>query len=78
MKFVYEIHFFDKIKLQAYGTTMSEGRQLVKALEQQAQLMKIDNREAVLFIERLIGDIGKFRLKIKQNTSKILVLLLVN
>uniref|UniRef100_A0A9J2P1L7 DH domain-containing protein n=1 Tax=Ascaris lumbricoides TaxID=6252 RepID=A0A9J2P1L7_ASCLU len=42
---------------QAYATTMSEGHQLVKALEQQAQMMHVDNRETVNAIERLIGDI---------------------
>lgn len=43
---------------KAYATTMSEGHQLVKALEQQAQMMHVDNRETVNAIERLIGDIG--------------------
>lgn len=46
------------MSLQAYATTMGEGRQLIKALEQQGQMMNIDNREAVAVIERLVSDIG--------------------
>ncbi|VDK41952.1 unnamed protein product [Anisakis simplex] len=42
---------------QAYATTMSEGRLLLKALEQQAQMMSIDNHETVNVIERLIANI---------------------
>lgn len=38
---------------------MSEGNQLVRALEQQAKVMNIDNRETIAVIERLINDIGK-------------------
>lgn len=38
---------------------MGEGNQLIKALEQQAKIMNIDNRDTVAVIERLINDIGE-------------------
>lgn len=37
---------------------MGEGNQLIRALEQQATMMNIDNRETFAVIERLISDIG--------------------
>ncbi|MCP9259924.1 Kalirin [Dirofilaria immitis] len=49
---------------QAYATTMGEGNQLIRALEQQAKMMNIDNRETVSVIERLINDIEQRHAKL--------------
>ncbi|VDM96077.1 unnamed protein product [Thelazia callipaeda] len=49
---------------QAYATTMAEGSQLVRALEQQAKMMNIDNRETVTVIEGLINDIEQSHAKL--------------
>ncbi|EJW78948.1 hypothetical protein WUBG_10144, partial [Wuchereria bancrofti] len=49
---------------QAYATTIGEGNQLIKALEQQAKMMNIDNHEIVAVIERLINDIEQRHAKL--------------
>ncbi|VDO25930.1 unnamed protein product, partial [Onchocerca flexuosa] len=49
---------------QAYATTIGEGNQLIRALEQQAKIMNIDNRETVAVIERLISDIEQRHAKL--------------
>uniref|UniRef100_A0A0N5AUT5 CRAL-TRIO domain-containing protein n=1 Tax=Syphacia muris TaxID=451379 RepID=A0A0N5AUT5_9BILA len=41
----------------AYNTTKNEGLQLVKALEQQARTLNIDNRETIDVIEGLVSEI---------------------
>lgn len=39
---------------------MGEGNQLLRALEQQAKIMNIDNRDTIAVVEHLISDIGEW------------------
>ena len=48
------------LTVQAYDRVMIEAQQLLQSLKQQRELLSIDNNEAMLHVQTLMRNIGKF------------------